>query len=393
VSNRRAKILTFVLLFWASNRVALSAKVAIPKRAKNLISERLLPAYRIGSPLLLAGSIHDLLPELTDDQVKAINAHLDEQDFPPLEDMFAESLLGMANQGNTSAFAELKSRELAIVIPRIRAMIAATLESAKTHPVFKTPLASPDNLPEFERLFWEVHVFEQRLQSAVKLQQLGLLLHDQALNVFRKATPGQQDVLMSDFGLAGYQLEVTQQQLLERKLELRLRRLRLANSILQRSGGQRGLFEAARAVDLDGQLLTSYFASLVNTAGAEGPAGLNDVAAIKTLIADSTDKAGELIEKSRLFYDGLHWWLRGRYGKSTDGGGLLKPRMAYDSPQLMFQLYMPSELYSPPGTRQGDVQPNPQRRHQAVWSFEPNRLATVRPPGSQTGTIVTQQFY
>ena len=44
-------------------------------------------------------------------------------------------------------------------------------------------------------------------------------------------------------------------------------------------------------------------------------------------------EALDLLEKSRLLYTGLHWWLRGRYGKGTDGFGLLKSPAAMKSEQ------------------------------------------------------------
>jgi hypothetical protein len=356
---------------------AAEPRVAIPKKSQTLIEEQLLPAYRTGSPVDVATSAQRLFPQLTEKQLAAVNAELADIDMPPLADMFAESLLALVRSTGVGSVNNLDPRSLAAVVPSIRREVKFVLEDAKLHPAFEEPLSPPDSLREFEQLFWQVHVFEQRIANAVQLQQFGTVLHQRALNVLRKATPEERQVLMSDFGLEGHKLEELQRDLAERKIELRLKRLDLANSTLKGSVDRIKLFESARAIDVDAPLLAEFFGSRKETDAPFRRAALNKPGLPKTIRALSSESeaiAGDLILKSRHFYSGIHWWLRGRFGMSTDGGGLLKPKLAHQSPQLMFQLFMPAELNAPRGVSQSPPQCQVERRHQLVWSFEPNQV-------------------
>ena len=105
---------------------------------------------------------------------------------------------------------------------------------------------------------------------------------------------------------------------------------------------------------------------------------------IRNAISVGRNAAGDdLITKSRLLFTGLHWWYRGRYDSSSEGNGLLKPKQALSSPQLMFTLYMPTETPVPTDSSlPGKSIPQVDRRHHYLWNFETRTIQTSGNSGS-----------
>jgi len=391
---KRVFIATFVLLILSQAVRTVGAEdgrakdegrdIAIPKQLRELLIGGVVPAYRLGLSAPVIASVQALLGDLTSEQVTLVNEWLVAQRIPPLEEILSEALYSAALFGQAGTIEELGPKALAATIPKTRQRIQKVLGESKVHAIMEDPVAVPESLLEFEQFYWRVHRFEQRVDNAIRVGQFGAALHDRAVNVLKKASPEEFKILSVGFSLEELQLNDLKATLAERKVEVQLARFKLAHFTLKSSVDARKQFEAAFAIDNDGPMLLAFFEAVV--AGQIKPTrssltvpGLGD--RLNSMYRESLAIAGDKIEKAQLFHVGLYWWLRGRYGSSLEGGGLLKPRAALRSPEMMFGLHVPAELYGPP-TKQQKMQPTFQRRHNVIWSFEPGQVVQQQRQGA-----------
>ena len=96
---------------------------------------------------------------------------------------------------------------------------------------------------------------------------------------------------------------------------------------------------------------------------------------VREQLQSATELTGDLAQKSRLLYLGMHWWLRGRYGQGPEGMGLLKSQAALTSPLAQFPLFMPIRPPVPTDpTSSAQAIPKFDRRHHYIWMYEYRRL-------------------
>jgi hypothetical protein len=106
-------------------------------------------------------------------------------------------------------------------------------------------------------------------------------------------------------------------------------------------------------------------------------AAIGSTASVNAQIARARELADGLSYKAGLFFEGLHWWLRGRYGEGPDVGGLAKSPEALVSDAALFGIYMPTETPQPSDPSDARVKratPRFDRRHHYWWTWEDRRL-------------------
>jgi hypothetical protein len=86
--------------------------------------------------------------------------------------------------------------------------------------------------------------------------------------------------------------------------------------------------------------------------------------------------AGDLATKTEHLFEGLDWWLRGRYGRGPEVWGLAKSGAALKNRSLLIALEMPSEppVPTPPADPRRAPVPQFDRRHHYTWAWEDRRL-------------------
>ncbi len=346
---------------------------------------RALPAYFRGNPYQLVETLAAMLPKVDDEELVRCNGVLASQGLPTVDQMLIESRLNLVTQRSTAVAKPPGRHELLVVIPAIKARIDEVLSDAIGHVVLQEKLPNTGSLSEYENLFWRIHVLEQKLTTARRLSSFGKQLQLRARRYVRRAGPRDQAVYKTDFSINATQLDDLAQELDERKIELRTQRLAFAHRQLHATTDLREKMEAAYAAGLDGSLLTEFFKGVNDRlAGGETvefrrPALGNELLEdeVQRLIEESKKTAGDVAEKGHLLFTGMHWWLRGRYGRGSEGGGLLKPKSATRSLHDMFRLYMPEELYDLDRKADGSsVQAPIDRRHHYIWAFEPRRVVS-----------------
>ena len=168
----------------------------------------------------------------------------------------------------------------------------------------------------------------------------------------------------------------------ERQIEFRLQRLALANAVLQDPRLTAERFMAAFSAQVDAKLLAGFIQQVANNKNRKllrtrlADPGLAQQVARDS--AQATQLAGDLTEKSRLLFVGLHWWLHGRNGTGTDVFGLAKSPAAMFSADAQMALYMPRQTPQPTDPQQLTAQQQPvpfyDRRHHYWWAWEDRRV-------------------
>jgi hypothetical protein len=348
-----------------------SAEAALGKRQIKAVESKFLPAYYRGDTLNVLKSLSDLMRRMTDEKVDDLDEHLAKHKVPPSGEVLVRARLALLRQNAPGRLPKTTLRELLVTIAHIKNELEGLLVEAADHPILGDKLPSAKSLGDYEQLLWNAHVMEQRLITAQGLAKYGVeQLKTKRRHHPRSLSDEKAALLETDFAALGTQIEEAARRLNEREIEVRIERLRQANDVLSDSLDVKNRFIAAWAVDLDGDL--------VRTALVEGPfraEALNDEALageVADLVIEGRELAGDLLVKSRLLHEGLHWWLRGRYGKGTDGFGLLKSQMALHSEEAQFALYMPTETPKPtdPSYSSRYQVPQVDRRHNYVWAWE-----------------------
>ena len=181
--------------------------------------------------------------------------------------------------------------------------------------------------------------------------------------------------LEADYDKLVSDLETLEQKTKEREIELRLQRLAQAIAILDISRNAKDRLRAAHSIDLDGSQLTEFFKQRAkSTKGESTSSRLNDpnlAEATREDIEYGRELAGDLIDKSRMLYGGMYWWLRGRYGRGPLFYGLVKSHEASRSEAARIPLYMPDEFPKNDTVSQYEY---PDRRHYYTWFWEERTL-------------------
>jgi len=227
-------------------------------------------------------------------------------------------------------------------------------------------------------LLWNIHVSKNQLASVQRLCQRGIRMARFNRSSLTDSVGAERDKALANFkdqaGEAKELLRATD----ERAILLRIKRIDLAEKILQTSQDFEKRLQAAWVGDSDGPIVQAYFSdvsqgNIVPSKQLSVP-GMSESA--QANVRELRDLAGpELLAKSRHFFVGLHWWLRGRYGAGPHGFGLIKDQTAMVSGERLFGLYMPTAMPTPTSPYD-DGYPIPaiDRRHHYIWMFEYRRL-------------------
>jgi hypothetical protein len=374
---------------------ALGAEPARPKRTSltkaqlENLRDVIIPTHERGTPRGLIEVLAPYTARISDGQLAATDEILAESGIPPVAELLAGARIALVEQNQADSLPAPKGRELILTMRGLADRIEQLVSDCNGHAAFDDSAPQPANFDQFEELLWEMHVLENRLASGGRMAGYARQLSE----LVRKANPrelsdGDRGAVEADYDLRLSELATLNRELGERTMEQRLLRLKYAGTVLSQSSDLKEKFQAAFVVDLDGELLATYFKNRAGSADGSPPVtlavfrkSLGDPdlpAEIERIRNDSRRAAGEdFLKKSRLLFTGLHWWYRGRYGQGTEGGGLLKSKAALTSPEGLFGLYMPKETALPTDpTSAGQQVPMVDRRHHYVWQFETRSIQT-----------------
>lgn len=310
----------------------------------------------------------------------------------PLGETLLDARLRLVEQGLARQAPAVQPQEALLLLAALKTRVEQVLAKGKENPAFAKE--EPATLDEFEKLFWSTHVLSNQLSNAGRFIDYAQALKPTA----KKYKPKANDttdlrILQADWGQLKTDLSDLREKLTRRDRDWRVARLKLADQVLTGSKDIEQRLLAAEALDLDANVLQQ---ALVKDATFRSELGSK----IKTTLKHAQAAAGrDLLQKSQLLYTGLHWWVRGRYGLGTTGGGLLKDPSALQSSEAMFGLMMPIEQPEPTPPNSVTSVPLISRRHHYIWQLETRQFGqsskTSDVSTSRGGDVViaTNYFY
>lgn len=360
-------------------------------------------AYRQGNPLAVLQSLSPLLAKMSDEQLEAVDGILSDRKIPPVGRLLGEARLSIERQNFQGRLPRVTTREAQLVLPEFERQLQALLKVTESHPVMKDPLPSPDDVEAFEQLLWDAHVLSNQLENAEFTADYMNRLATRSSK--RRGKKDQDDPV--DYAAIVQNLKDTQADLSEREIELRLDRLALAKQLLAKPELTKEKFLAAGAWWVDARLIEEFFQESKRAKRQVfGRDRLNEPGLLKQVASDAQEArelAGDLTLKSQLLFEGLHWWVRGRYGIGTEMWGLAKSAAAMHSFEAQMALYMPTEPPTPtdPTTvdSYSDYVPMYDRRHHYWWAWEDRTVSrggfsrATKNQTSEKFEIATTQFW
>ena len=361
-----------------------------PKELSRVVVQKLenvvIPALQSGDEGRFMEAFMEIIQRAETDDFEAIENFGIEFGIPSLKKEFGSRFLNIVEQKTVPQNSSFQLSTVLYLNQHFLDRVDGDLRELDAHPVMNEPLELPADWNGNEKLFWEVHVFDNQLAN---LQQLTAYFVQLNKPFFERATKKKETATIDAIQPVGEvpdRLLAAMVKMNENQAELRLVELELAEKTMRESKDFEERLSAAFAMELDIGRLNEFFektpAATITRPKLVNP---NVKETIKSLIASARLNGKDVIEKALRLRIGAHWWLRGRYGASTEAFGLLKPIEAMRDESVMFGLYMPKQWPQPIGWRtdESDVSPGYDRRHYYTWAIEYRELIT------NMGEIVT----
>ncbi len=345
---------------------------AIPRDVKVELDQRLIPAYRTGNldVVVFSGAM------IVNQVGGTVNAEIDEylagQGIEALGVVLARSRFNLLVQNKVVRPAATK-KELLVTVPHFKSEVEKVI-SGELRPVIMNAdgdaAVEPTKLGEFESALWDLHVYKNDLANLGRTAEMAgrtiqLVLQNARLSATERKT------LSFDFQAVRQSVGVEIEKRLRLDLSLRERRIELALGILEDSISFKERLQAAFALDQDVKVMRAFVEQQGkgNFAGVPTP----KLRELEGAVAIVQGTHQELFRSANQLYTGLHWWLRGRYGKGIAANGLLKGEHVKKIPALGFALSMPRDRVQandPFVVKNELASPYVGRRHEYIWSWE-----------------------
>ncbi|MBW3541020.1 MAG: hypothetical protein KY476_12175 [Planctomycetes bacterium] len=378
------------LVVAAAPRSAADKAAPLP-RGLSKTAQVVVAAYRGGDVFRAWHELAPLVPKLSDEQIEALDGALAAEQVPSVGQLLVDARLALVQQDLSSALPEPQIKERLLTLRALAERIDGWLQESDRHPLLSGKEPSARSMIDFERQLWELHVLRNKLLSAARAAQYaGDLAGGVTERQKEQLTPAELE-LLSTAGKPASDVRRAAERLAELEAKTRFARLDYGLKVLEDPTLPAERFMAAYSTLHDAEVLQSF---LKERSGA-GSAPLSDEALANALSAKSAEArslAGQLAPKAKSFFEGLHWWLRGRYGRGTDLGGLAKSEAALHTPGGLVWLYMPAQPPVPEAVdeEQTEVLPPFDRRHHYIWAWEDRRIIATS-QGNQLTTQVGQQ--
>ncbi|HUG90936.1 MAG TPA: hypothetical protein VML55_08890 [Planctomycetaceae bacterium] len=384
--------------------------------------EGVVQAYYAGDSAAIWRALAPMLARWSESQVAALDRALAAREVPGVGELLVDVRMSFVQQNLAHVLPEPQIRERMLLLAALGDRMNAILEEQREHPLVAATSDPPDSLAELEWTLWDVHVLRNKLLTAARAAEYAQALAGGVTERIRERLSEEEQTLLATAGAPLPDVQSATEALDELDAELRLNRLDRGLAALEQPQLTEERFMAAWSTQHDAEVLAAF---LKNQSEGRGLRRLTRAALTRPGLADeiaakaerARQLAGDLAEKARHFFVGLHWWRRGRFGQGPELGGLAKSAAAAETPGGLVWLYMPSEPplpdpareradkksedvadesadqseadasidFSTPSDRMRIRQPTPpvERRHHYTWAWEDRRII----PTTGAGTI------
>jgi hypothetical protein len=333
----------------------------------------------------------------------AIDKALADLGAPGAVDLLSHARLALIRQGlDLNKLPRAGEREAIAMLKAINAELATAIELSQQAP----DDSIADGLNSLEMAVWSTHVLENRLETARLLAHHATQLRSNfPRSQLSKLSEDERALIMAGQPSIEAKLQRALELVEEYEIAVRRNRLIVARAVLEQPQWTNDKLLAAYVADFDTRVITQFLDTTKKQRRSFARAELGKQAfadQVNDEAARARTGAGPLTLKARLFFEGLHWWLRGRYGTGAEVGGLAKSAAALRSPIAQMGLYMPSvnpQPTDPVLISEAESVPRFERRHHYWWAWEdrtplhiaPKTVTETRPSNTFTATLT--QFW
>ena len=348
-----------------------SPDVQLKGKTKKALNEVLIPAMAADNQIAFLNTFVPMINGTKPDTLEAIEKYCRHECGQSVRQYFVDLIIGYAQQGVTPDQVIKNPTIARYIVAGLISRVGEIKQSAEQHPCMDATLKVPKDWNTSEKLFWSMHVLRNELDNAARLLEFGSNIIEINKSKLRRSDEGKK--LADHLADSQERFENTRESLEERFAELRLQRFESAVDTLKKQGDFESMLIAATNLEIDGESLLSYLGQERETPFKS--AQLNQVGLIDTIkdkLAKGRKLAGHVGVKAGLLRNGLHYWLRGRYGEGPLASGLLKHPNATSSKFHMEALWMPKERPNAIQSyyRGEEESPGYERRHYYTWKLE-----------------------
>ncbi len=172
--KRGSLVLGLISQLWTASLVTAQVRPdLVAEKLQRSVEDEIAPAYQDGDSRRTLELLCELTKKLAEDQRQVLDGILASAGMPTTGELMVQSRLTLVRQGQGAGLPKPHLREALLAIPLLRDEARNALDDAKQHAVMQASLPHPGGLDEYERLFWEIHVLENRLRSACDLCDYG----------------------------------------------------------------------------------------------------------------------------------------------------------------------------------------------------------------------------
>ena len=342
---------------------------AIPRDVKLELDNRLIPAYRTGNleTVVFSGAL--IANQVGGPLYGEIDTYLKEQNIGSLGSVLARARFTLLTQ-NRAVKPEATAKELLLTVPHFQNEVQQIIDGELRPPIMQAEAESPATLKDLEEALWTVHIYKNDLTNLDRTAVLAAQTV-RAVLLSGQIKPIDRDKLSFDFVSARNQVIDENESRLNHELALRVARVHLAKNVLDNSAKLDQRLQAAFAMDQDLKIIRDFVEQQRKGLFPRVPPPNLDL--IEQTVVSAERANQELFITANQFFTGLHWWIRGRYGKGIAANGLLKGEYVKKNPAAGFALSMPRNpaLPTDPFAKDNSERsPYVARRHENTWSWE-----------------------
>ena len=367
-------------------------KKPLRKKIQRQVVENVVPAIESQDEIRFLNASMPLFDSLKSSQIELVDDLCREHGVTPATQWFTELVLSKYHQGIDPSQVTSDLDLAAVALNGVITRLTEFEKSSAKHTVMQDPLEVPSDFQESEELFWELHVLHNEFENASRDLQFARAL---ASKHKRKLERREKDRNYPE-ELAAIEQRVQQhyEAIEERVAELRWQRFEVAHQTLAEPESKDDfelMLTSAMALEQDGQVLIAFLTGndSINREILADPELLDRV---NEMMVSGRASAGDVATKANLFRNGLHYWVRGRFGSGPIANGLVKAVGSTSSVQAMEALYMPKIRNEPISNFLPEEESSEgyDRRHYKTWDAEYRPVSVVNKSSeSRSSSVLT----
>ena len=348
----------------------------LPRAIKKRMDDSILPALFNNQRQRFVTELAETINRLDQVKIDLLEEYAAKQGFKNLKAVFAQSLIEAVESG-AGDFSQLDPRfELSVYLGMgIRDHIEKSLKPFDKFLVKPDKLELPEEWRSRELTFWQLHVFNNEMINFKRLAKFATNVVAKHQRIAERNQLDEKLKLLEPITKLPKQIEKTAFRFYENTAVLHYMQLKDAAATLETETDFLTRLYAAYALQDDAAWLKKFLTD-VDVAKLRDQR-LKDSQALEFVKVwydkgARHGKSDDVLQKSVLLRVGVHWWLRGRYGRAHLNNGQLKLPIAMDSPVFMFSMFMPKERPKPVCSYLGPEATSEgyDRRHFYSWNIE-----------------------